>query len=166
MLGGAVAGAVTVVFSLVALLVIEAVAPGPDPAAGTGYVRDADPGADDGGAAGAVITGVAGLVQLGALGGVIGLVVGFVVALPVAPAIALAAPWLAPRPAWARLVCACAFAAAVAAFEALVILVSGGGESSPFGDSLIMGPPLVVAAIVGCRYGPALVAGAGPEEPR
>ncbi|GIH92526.1 hypothetical protein Psi01_31560 [Planobispora siamensis] len=161
MLGGAVAGAVTVVLSLLVVFLTESVGgSGSDPAYGTVHARDsaAEEGIGAGEAVVAVIGGIAVLVKLGVVGGLLGLFTGLVVALPVAPVMALAAPWLAVRPARARLVCACACAIATAALEAGIILVSGGWESSFFGNPLLLGPPLVIAAVVGHRYGPALVA--------
>ncbi|MBG0832241.1 hypothetical protein HS041_31530 [Planomonospora sp. ID67723] len=168
LLGGAVAGAVTAPLSLAVIVVIELVAPGPDPALGTTPAPDSDSAAsgDDSVALG-VIQLILAMLNLSILGGLVGLVVGLVVALPVAPVVALAAPWLAGRPEQARLVCACAYGLAAAAFETAIVAVSGGEDwgRSFFANPLFLVPPLVIALIVGYRYGPRLIDGA-PEPPQ
>ncbi|GIH81433.1 hypothetical protein Plo01_78620 [Planobispora longispora] len=165
MLGGAAAGAISAPLSLAVIVVMESISgPYVDPSLGTtsgGGTASTDESTADAVTV-AVLQAIGGLLNFAVIGGLVGMVAGLVVALPVAAVMALAAPWLAVRPIWARLVCAFACAAATVAFEAGIVAMGGGWEQSFFGEPLFLGPPLAIAAFVGYRYGPRLVAAPAP----
>ncbi|GGS58152.1 hypothetical protein GCM10010156_15950 [Planobispora rosea] len=168
LLGGAAAGAISAPLSLAVIIIVESISgPYVDPSLGT--TSGGDTASTDSTESTAdtvtlvVVQAIGALLNLAVVGGLAGMVAGLVVALPVAAVMALAAPWLAGQPAPARLVCASACVTATVAFEAGVVAVSGGWEDSFFGEPLFLSPPLVIAAFVGYRYGPRLVAAPAPE---
>ncbi|WP_157251294.1 hypothetical protein [Nonomuraea typhae] len=99
------------------------------------------------------VAGVAGLLNVILIATVVGIPLGALMALPVALVLILAGGWAAPVPLRARLVTALASVAVVGAAEAIWVFLA----SSPWESPVLLGPPLVVAALTGSWRGPDLL---------